>query len=112
MAAQIVMDFTKKVKILIFPYSINILRCKVFENTYKLQVGAFVQHTLFGQNARPRARARPQKEEVGEPVAGVAAGPEKQYTDAVLHWRGPTKNWGDCGDRDKRERKACLTMTE
>ena len=42
MAAQIVMDFTKKVKILIFPYSINILRCKVFENTYKLQVGAFV----------------------------------------------------------------------
>ena len=45
---QIVVDFTKKTNILIFPYSIVILRCTVFENIYKLQVRAFVYHTLFG----------------------------------------------------------------
>ena len=43
-----VMDFAKKNNILIFPYSIVILRCTVFENIYKLQVRAFVYHTLFG----------------------------------------------------------------
>ena len=48
MAAQIVMDFTKKVNFFIFPYSVVILRCTVFENIYKLQVRAFVYHTLFG----------------------------------------------------------------
>ena len=45
---QKVMDFAKKNNILIFPYSIVILRCTVFENIYKLQVRAFVYHTLFG----------------------------------------------------------------
>ena len=45
---QKVMNFAKKNNILIFPYSIVILRCTVFENIYKLQVIAFVYHTLFG----------------------------------------------------------------
>ena len=45
---QKVMDFAKKNNILIFPYSIVILRCTVVENIYKLQVRAFVYHTLFG----------------------------------------------------------------
>ena len=26
----------------------------------------------------------------------------------VLHWRGPTKNWADCDERDRRRRKDCL----
>ena len=88
---QKVMDFAKKNNILIFPYSIVILRCTVFENIYKLQVRAFVYHTLFGQDARPwpgPRRPRSEEEEAGEPVAGVAAGTGKQYTDAVQYCIG------------------------
>ena len=85
------MDFAKKNNILIFPYSIVILRCTVFENIYKLQVRAFVYHTLFGQDAWPwpgPRRPRSEEEEAGEPVAGVAAGTEKQYADAVQYCTG------------------------
>ena len=87
---KIVVYFTKKTNILIFPYSFVILRCTVFENIYKLQVRAFVYHTLFGQDAGPRAGPRPGRpeEEVAEPVAGVAAGTEKQYADAVQYCTG------------------------
>ena len=87
------MDFAKNNNILIFPYSIVILRCTVFKNIYKLQARAFVYHTLFGQDARPRPgpgprRPRSEEEEAGEPVAGVAAGTEKQYADAVQYCTG------------------------
>ena len=85
------MDFAKNNNILIFPYSIVILRCTVFENIYKLQVRAFVYHTLLNQDARPRPgprRPRSEEEEAGEPVAGVAAGTKKQYTDAVQYCTG------------------------
>ena len=74
MRPRTVIDFTKIINILTFPYSIGILKCAVLENIHKPQVTPCVYPTLFGQDARPWAwPRRPRSEEEARESTSVVA---------------------------------------